>query len=70
MSKNKFFGWLGKALTVIFFFADDEEERTRKEKKDLERFSDGVGGYNISGEHMTHEEAKFHKDFHGTDHDY
>ena len=70
MSKNKFFGWLGKALTVIFFFADDEEERTRKEKKDLERFSDGGGGYNISGEHMTHEEAKFHKDFHGTDHDY
>lgn len=70
MNKNKIVGWLGNALNLIFFFVDDEEERAKKEKEELDRFADGVGGYNISGEHMTHEEVKFHRDFHGTDHDY
>lgn len=62
--------WLGKALTTIFFFADTEEERTRKEKDDLSQFSDGLGGYNISGEHMTEDEAKAHRNLHGTNYDH
>lgn len=66
----KIIEWIGVALNVIGSLPEDEKERARKEKEDLDRFADGVGGYNISGEHMTHEEAKFHKDFHGTDHDY
>lgn len=67
---DKYKFWLGKALTAIFFFADSEEESVSKERKDLSRFSDGLGGYNISGEYMTEDEAKAHKNLHGTNYDY
>jgi len=66
----KILGWTGVVLNVIGSLPEDEKERARKEKEDLERFSDGLGGYDISGEPMSSDEAKAHRNLYGTDYDY
>lgn len=70
MNRKTLIRSLGKVLNTVFFFADDEKERAKREKEDLDRFSDGVGSYNVPGEHMTADEAKAHRDLHSTDYDY
>jgi hypothetical protein len=58
------------ACHVVAFLFNDERGTKQREEDDLSKFSDGIGTTNISGEHMTQDEAKAHRRLFGTDYDY